>query len=86
MKKMFPQLNLFVDQNLCAARKDNYVQRCEKCLEKYMMDAAPPIEDCAICREKNRTKQIVSPVELAYQQMKDVGVNVVDNYFLTSDS
>jgi hypothetical protein len=81
MKKMFPQLNLFVDQNLCAARKDNYLQRCDKCLEKYMMNASSPIQQCEFCLKKDLTKQIISPVELAYQQMKDIGVNVVDCFY-----
>jgi hypothetical protein len=76
MKKMFPQLNFFVDRNLCGARKDNYVERCEKCLEKYMIDGSQPVLQCEICK-RDLTKQIISPVELAYQQMKDVGVNVV---------
>jgi hypothetical protein len=82
MKKMFSQLNLFVDRNLCAARKDNYVQRCEKCFEKYMIDGSSPFQQCSICQKKDRTEQIISPVELAYQQMKDVGINIIDNYLL----
>jgi hypothetical protein len=85
MKKQFPQLNIFVDKNLCAARKDNYVQRCEKCLEKYMIDGSSPIEECTICLNKDLTKQIISPVQLAFQQMKDVGVNVVENYSLINN-
>jgi hypothetical protein len=83
IKKMFPQLNLFVDQNLCAARKDNYIQRCEKCLEKYMIYASSFDQQCAICRTK---EQIQSPVQLAFQQMKDAGVIVVENYLLTSNT
>jgi hypothetical protein len=86
MKKLFPQLNLFVDQNLCAARKDNYVQRCEKCLEKYMIDGSLSIQECEICCRKDLTEQMISPVELAYQQMKDAGVNIVENYTLTNNS
>jgi hypothetical protein len=77
MKKMFSQLNFYVDQNLCAARKDNYVQRCQKCFERYMIDGSSSIQECAICISKDLTEQIVSPVQLAYQQMKDAGVNVV---------
>jgi hypothetical protein len=83
MKTMFPQLNFYVDQNLCAARKDNYIKRCKTCLERYMIYAAPPIQQCDICLGNNSNEQIVSPVELAFQQMKDAGVNVVDNYPLT---
>ena len=80
MKTMFPQLNFFVDRNLCAARKDNYIQRCGKCLENYMIVASPPTEECANCQSKESTEEIISPVELAYQQMKDVGINVVDHW------
>ena len=86
MKKLFPKLNFFVDRNLCGARKDNYVQRCEKCLEKYMIYASPPVQECATCLKKNSTEQILSPVELAFQEIKHAGVNVIDNYPLTSDS
>ncbi|CAF2526678.1 unnamed protein product [Rotaria sp. Silwood2] len=86
MKKMFPQLNLFVDQNLCAARKDNYVERCEKCLERYMIDGSSPNQDCTVCVSKDSTKQMLSPVQLAFQQMKDANVNVIDNYSLTMNS
>jgi hypothetical protein len=86
MKKMFPQLNFFVDRNLCAARKDNYIQRCKKCLENYMVDGSSPFQQCSICQKKDSTEQIISPVELAYQQMKDVGINVVDHYSLTDIS
>jgi hypothetical protein len=86
MKKMFPQLNFFVDQNLCGARKDNYIERCEKCFEKYMIDGSLNIQQCEICLKKDLTKQMISPVQLAYQQMKDVGVNVVENYSLINNS
>ncbi|CAF1018198.1 unnamed protein product [Rotaria sp. Silwood1] len=86
IKKMFPQLNLFVDRNLCAARKDNYVERCEKCLEKYMIYGSPPIQDCTTCLSEDLTKQMLSPVQLAFQQMKDAGVYVIDNYSLTTNS
>lgn len=83
IKKMFPQLNLFVDQNLCAARKDNYIERCHLCLDKYMIDGSPPTQDCTICQSKDLTQQMLSPVQLAYQQMKDAGVNVIEKYSLT---
>jgi hypothetical protein len=79
MKKMFPQLNIFVDRNLCGARKDNYIPRCEKCLEEYMIDGSLPFQPCSICKKK---EQIISPVELAYQQMNDAGIKVVENYSL----
>lgn len=77
MKKLFPQLNFIVDQNLCAARKDNYIQRCEKCLENYMIDGSIPVRPCEICLTKTN---LLSPVELAYQQMKDIGINVVEKF------
>ncbi|CAF1258293.1 unnamed protein product [Rotaria sordida] len=86
IQKMFPQLNLFVDENLCAARKDNYIPRCKKCLERYMIYGSPPIQDCTICLNKDLAKQTISPVQLAFQQMKDAGVNVIDNYSLTTNS
>jgi hypothetical protein len=84
MKKMFPQLNFFVEQNLCGARKDNYIERCQECMERYMIDGSVLIKQCDICLNKDLTKECISPVQLAFQQMKDAGVNVVDNYPLTS--
>ena len=86
MKKIFPQLNFYVDQSLCAARKDNYIKRCATCLERYMIYASPPLQQCDVCLRKDSNEQIVSPVELAFQQMKEIGVNVVDNYSLTNNS
>ena len=80
IKKMFPQLNIFVDRSLCGARKDNYLPRCKKCFEEYMIDGSRPFQPCSICEKK---EQIKSPVELAYQQMNDAGVKVIENYSLT---
>ncbi|UJR30005.1 hypothetical protein I4U23_017551 [Adineta vaga] len=82
IKKLFPQLKLFVDQSLCAARKDNYIQRCQKCLERYMIHASPPVEECAVCLGKDSNEKSISPVELAFQQMKNAGVKVVGQYTL----
>ena len=76
MKKLFPQLNFFVHENLCAARKDNYLFRCERCFERYMIDGSSLMNDCSICPRKS----LLSPVQFAYEQMKDAGVNVVDHY------
>ena len=76
MKKFFPQLNFFVHENLCAARKDNYLFRCERCFERYMIDGSSLMNDCSICPRKS----LLSPVQFAYEQMKDAGVNVVDHY------
>ena len=86
IKNMFPELNLFVDQNLCAARLDNYQARCQRCLERYMLDGSPPIDNCTNCRNQKSTKQISSPVQIAFQQMKETGIFVVENYSLTVDS
>ena len=73
MKRLFPRLNIFVDQNLCAARKDNYLSRCEECFKRYMIDGLPPRKDCLICRENPS----LSPIQLAYQQMKDAGIIIL---------
>ncbi|CAF0764208.1 unnamed protein product [Adineta steineri] len=86
MKKKFPELNFFVDENLCAARKDNYLERCQRCLERYMNYALPPIEQCENCLKKDSNQQIISPVQLAYQQMKDAGINIIKNSILINQS
>lgn len=81
MKRKFPQLNFIVVENLCAARADNYLERCETCFERYMIDGSAPNQQCLTCKNENSTKHNRSPVQLAYQQMRDAGVQVVDNYF-----
>lgn len=58
------------------ARKDNYLSRCERCFERYMIDGSSPLKDCTICQRK----PFLSPVQFAYQQMKDAGIDVVDHY------
>lgn len=85
IKKMFPKLNIFIDKNLCGARKDNYIQRCQQCFEKYMNYGLSPLQNCVTCLNKNLTNELLSPVQLAFKQMKDAGIIIVDNYSLNID-
>lgn len=80
MKKRFPRVNFVVDRSLCAARKDNYLSRCEECFQRYMIDGVPPRMDCLICRSNSS----LSPVQFAYKQMKDAGIDLLDHYPLIS--
>ncbi|CAF0766485.1 unnamed protein product [Adineta steineri] len=52
----------------------------------YMNYALPPIEQCENCLKKDSNQQIISPVQLAYQQMKDAGINIIKNSILINQS
>ena len=51
-----------------------------------MINASPVNPHCSLCHTKDSHLSMSSPVEFAFQQMKDAGVIVIDHYSWTISS
>ncbi|XP_069101270.1 uncharacterized protein [Argopecten irradians] len=68
-------VQFIVDLTMCGARDDNYVKRCDACMEFYMFSGGT--RNCELCVS---SEDLTSPVELAKEYMSNAGVIVKEQF------
>ncbi|OWF35027.1 uncharacterized protein LOC110443402 [Mizuhopecten yessoensis] len=69
-------VQFIVDLSLCGARDSNYVKRCRDCMQSYMQFGET--RNCDLCASS--TEGLISPVDLAVENMSNAGVLVKEHF------